>query len=46
LREIRRLDVTWTEKETKDYDNLLKIAKKNGQNMPEFVKAVLRKLGV
>ena len=44
LRQIRRLDVTWTQEETREYDQLSKIAKKQKQPLPEFVKAVLRKI--
>jgi hypothetical protein len=46
LRPIRRLDVAWTGKETDEYDQLAKMAKKEGRPLPEFVKAVLRKRGL
>jgi hypothetical protein len=46
LRSIRRLDVTWTEDETREYDHLARLAKKEGRPLPEFVKAVLRKRGL
>ena len=46
LRAIRRLDVTWTGKETAEYDRLTQLAKKEGCPLPEFVKAVLRKRGL
>jgi hypothetical protein len=46
LRPIRRLDVTWTGKETSEYDRLARLAKKEGRPLPEFVKAVLRKRGL
>jgi hypothetical protein len=43
LRKIRRLDITWTEEETREFDQLEKMAKKQRQPLPEFVKEVLRK---
>jgi len=46
LRPIRRLDVTWTGDETREYDQLARQAKKVDQPLPEFVKAVLRKRGL
>jgi hypothetical protein len=46
LRPIRRLDVTWTGDETREYDQLAKQARKADQPLPEFVKAVLRKRGL
>ncbi len=46
LRPIRRLDVTWTGKETREYDRLAQLAHKKGRPLPEFVKAVLRKRGL
>ena len=46
LRPIRRLDVTWTGDETREYDQLAQQAKKADQPLPEFVKAVLRKRGL
>lgn len=44
LRLIRRLDVTWTDEETRDFDRLVRAAKKQSQPLPEFVKAALRKV--
>ena len=44
LRLIRRLDVTWTDKETQEFDRLARAAKRQSQPLPEFVKAVLRKV--
>jgi hypothetical protein len=46
LGKIRRLDITWTEEETREFDRLAKMAHKQRQRLPEFVKAVLRKLGL
>jgi hypothetical protein len=46
LRLIRRLDVTWLEGETREFDKLAKKAFLKGQPLPEFVKAVLRKAGL
>jgi hypothetical protein len=46
LQPIRRLDVTWTGDETREYDQLAKRARKTDQPLPAFVKAVLRKLGL
>jgi hypothetical protein len=46
LRPIRRLDLTWTGDETREYDRLARHAKKANQPLPEFVKAVLRKRGL
>lgn len=44
LRLIRRLDVTWTDEETRDFDRLARAAKRQSQPLPEFVKAALRKV--
>jgi hypothetical protein len=41
---IRRLEMTWTGDETRQYDRLAKRAKKEGYPLPDFVKAALRKL--
>ena len=42
MRDIRRLDIVWQEKETVEYDHLKRAAK--GQvNMPEYVKKILRR---
>jgi len=46
LRKIRRLDIIWTEEETRMFDRLAMAAKKHRQPLPEFVKAVLRKLSL
>jgi len=46
LRPVRRLEVVWSEQEVSEYDRLLKLAKRQRQPLPEFVKAVLRKAGL
>jgi hypothetical protein len=46
LQPIRRLDVTWKGDETRDHDRLARAAKKAKQPLPEYVKAVLRRLGL
>lgn len=43
MRESRRVDVVWNEKETADYDALKKQADAKRQMMPEYVKEILRK---
>jgi len=43
LRQIRRLDVVWSDSETLDYDALKTIAFSSSDNMPSFVKKVLKK---
>lgn len=43
LRLIRRLDVTWTESEVQQYERLRELAQVAEQELPEFVKAVLRR---
>lgn len=42
LRLIRRLDVTWTESEVQQYERLRELAQVAEQELPEFVKGVLR----
>jgi len=44
LQPIRRLDITWSGEETQEFDRLAKMAKQLEQPLPEYVKAVLRKL--
>lgn len=45
LRLIRRLDVAWTgDKEVQEHDTLLELSKQADQNLPDFVKEVLRDL--
>jgi 5-methylcytosine-specific restriction endonuclease McrA len=41
LREVRRLDVVWSEQEVQVYDRLRQLADEAQQAMPEYVKAVL-----
>jgi hypothetical protein len=40
---IRRLDVSWSGAETRDYDRLAEQARQAGLAMPDFVKAALRR---
>jgi hypothetical protein len=42
LRLVRRLDITWTEKEVADFERLVKHSKRANTPLPDFVKAVLR----
>lgn len=42
LRLIRRLDITWTDSETRDYDRLVALSKQANEELPEFVKGVIR----
>ena len=44
MREIRRLDLMWVEKETDEYDAVKKKATEAGTEMPAYVKDILRKL--
>ena len=44
MREIRRLDLMWVEKETAEYDAVKKKATEAGTEMPAYVKDILRKL--
>jgi hypothetical protein len=46
LRPIRRLDLTWTGDEIREFDALTKKAAKTGTPLPAYVKAVLRKSGI
>ena len=41
MRDIRRLDLLWSGKETKDYDSLIKKANKDKEDVPECVKKIL-----
>jgi hypothetical protein len=43
LRLIRRLDVTWSADEVAEYEHLVKLSKHAKQELPDFVKDVLRK---
>ena len=42
LRLIRRLDITWTGDEVREYDRLVRLSKHARKKLPEFVKDVLR----
>lgn len=44
LRIVRRLEIIWTEGEVEEHSQLEKLAKKQKQPLPEYIKAVLRKL--
>lgn len=43
MREIRRLDLTWQDKEVKDYNSLREEAKQKGIELPDYVKDILKK---
>lgn len=43
LRVVRRLDVVWTEEEVPDYDKLLQMSKEASEELPKFVKDILRR---
>jgi hypothetical protein len=43
MREIRRLNLTWQDNEVKDYDNLKEQADKEGSELPDYVKDILKK---
>ena len=43
LRVIRRVDVVWSEDEVPDYDKLLQMSKDARDELPKFVKDVLRR---
>ena len=43
MREIRRLDIAWSGEEIADYDKLSEAANEATQELPEFVKSVLRR---
>ncbi len=44
MREIRRLDILWRDDEISDYENLRKVSSIARQEIPEYVKSVLRKI--
>ena len=44
MRQIRRLDIIWSGEEISEYDRLTEAADNDGQEAPEFVKAVIRRL--
>ena len=43
MRQMRRLDVVWEEKEIADFQVVADVAQENEETMPEFVKRVLRR---
>ena len=43
LRLIRRLDITWTEQEVPEYEQLLSMSQHAQRELPDFVKEVLRR---
>ncbi len=43
LCDIRRLDVVWQEKEVKEYDHMKQMADSAKEDLPDFVKELLRK---
>lgn len=42
LRDIRRLEIMWTEKQTAEYDRLKAESEKVGKELPDYVKRVIR----
>lgn len=43
LREIRRVDLVWTGKEVQVYEKLKKMAQRRKENLPEYIKAIIKK---
>ncbi len=43
LNEVRRLDITWHGEEVKEYDALKSNSEKVGEELPDYVKKILRK---
>lgn len=43
MREIRRLDIIWSGEESKDFDQLHEAALNSREELPEFVKAIIRR---
>ena len=43
MRQLRRLDIIWPGEEIADYDRLAQAAENDSQELPEFVKAILRR---
>lgn len=43
LREIRRMDLVWTEKEIQIYEKLKKVAQQSGKALPDYVKTIIKK---
>ena len=44
MKDIRRLDLVWQNKEVKDYDSLIKLSREENVELPDFIKAALKKL--
>jgi hypothetical protein len=44
LRPVRRLDLTWTEAEIEIYDKLMQQAQASGENLPDFIKKILKNI--
>ena len=44
LRQLRRLDLVWTEEEIAIYERLVRKAQQSNQQLPDFVKSVLRQV--
>lgn len=40
---IRRLDLTWSQEEVSDYDRIVRGSENAGEELPDFVKSVLRR---
>ena len=43
MRQLRRLGIIWSGEEISQYDRLTEVADNDGQELPEFVKAVIRR---
>jgi len=43
LRLIRRMDISWTEDEIHEYEKLQRMAKASQQDLPDFVKSILKR---
>lgn len=43
MRDIRRLDLTWQDEEVRDFDRLKELSEQEGTELPDFVKATLKK---
>ncbi len=44
MQDIRRLAMVWQENETDEYDSVRKMADDAKEDMPEFVKGILRRI--
>ena len=42
MRDIRRLDIVWADDEVNQYDSLRDESERQGEDLPDFVKAILR----